>query len=52
MLCYVCGVFTFQTVDLYALSMNMRTNMICEMKWKSMCGQAALNCTVPFLLCG
>jgi len=51
MLCYVCGVVTFLTVDFYVLSMNIDTNMICKIEKKSMCGRAALNCTVPFLLC-
>jgi hypothetical protein len=50
MSCYVCGVVTFLTVDLYALSMNIHTNMIYKIKQKSMCGQAALNCTVQVLL--
>ena len=32
MLCCVCGVVTFLTVDLYALSMNIHTNMVCKIK--------------------
>jgi len=32
MLFYVCGVVTFLTVDLYALSVNIHTNIICKIK--------------------